>query len=99
MLKPDEALCKKCNRKFASGEAFLQHEGAYAKCQQPLSVGLVLKGSTWGFPGKDSTHKPRRSQAQAAMDRIFADLSVTKQRARAKDLEKVQRVLAREKDR
>lgn len=99
-LKPDEARCNKCSRVFVSGEAFIAHEGPYARCKNPTTVGLVPdRRGVWMFKGKDHTHKPRRSQAQAAFDRVVSGLSVTKQRSLATDIEKVQRALEKERDR
>lgn len=98
-LLPDQARCNKCHRLFASGDAFLAHEGSYGKCVEPIKVGLVLRDAIWGFPGKHPEHKPRKSQAQAAMERLVAALPASKQRSLAKDIEKIQRVLDRERNR
>lgn len=100
-LKPDETKCLKCERIFASGEAFVAHEGAYGKCIDPKTIPMMAQNTSfiWGFTGKDRTHKPRKSNAQAAFERVVAALPVTKQRSLATDIEKVKRVLERERDR
>lgn len=103
MPRADEAKCIKCEQTFTSGEAFVAHEGPGGRCRKPDAAGLVqAPHGVWGFPGRTRAareHKGRRSQAQAAMDRIVGYLPPGHRKALEKDLEKVHRVLERERER
>lgn len=100
-LKPDETLCKKCDRLFVSPEAFVAHENG-KWCHHPLEVGLVERAGKWSFPGKTKTaraHQPKRTWAMASFDRVVAGLPASKQKALAKDISRVQAALEKERDR
>lgn len=70
-LKPDETYCGRCKQIFVTGEAFSAHETSQSSCDPHV---LELHGDVWGWPGKDATRKPRRTQAMAAFDRIVKQL-------------------------
>ena len=102
-LRPDETFCPWCAEYFLNGDLFEAHRPKGA-CLDPEKLDLVLdyKGA-WGFRGRGSaptTVRPRRTNAQAAFDRIISRLPV-KYRGDAKmgdDIIKVTRALERERD-
>lgn len=102
-LKPDETYCGRCKQIFVTGEAFSAHETGQSSCDPHV---LELHGDVWGWPGKDATRKPRRTQAMAAFDRILAELEYRGQflspsahiRYSNSDVDKVLRALEKARD-
>lgn len=103
LLKADETFCTRCQQIFINGDAFELHLSGKQSCL-PDSKGLVLKGDLWVFEGKDQTHKPRRTPAMAAFDRITKQLSARSSlRGKgstelAADIQKVMKALEKARD-
>jgi len=105
LLKPDETYCARCQQIFVNGDAYDVHLANRTGCA--TDNGLVRRGDVWCFPGRDRTHKPRRTPAQAAFDRIMTEVNYRQQflnknarrRFSDSDIEKVLAALERDRDR
>lgn len=102
-LRPDEVECQYCHNVFVSPEAYEAHIPRKNGCWPSFPNGLQKNEKTqrWSFDGKDT--RPRRTQAQAAFDRLV-ESSLNWPRSQCgkasvqADIDKVHRALKKARD-
>lgn len=107
-LKPDEVQCQWCGNIFVSPEAYEAHQPRPNMCWPRFPNGLEKNQKTqrWFFPGKDPAHKPRKTTAMAAFERILKGLTEAEKMRSIEvpksyslsDITKVQKALEKARD-